>query len=343
MISPSGLQIQLLVITIAISFVFETVMDDTLQSQKAVAQSDFLRKQINQTNGQPDINSLTTIISSNVITTVVAFGGIISTIFLTFYQIKKRQEEKTSEHNNSLEYDYSINLRRRRSRAYVRLWELTQIRYSIDSSVYEIEKHKTSLSDWYYDKGHGMLLTEHSQKLFYNFKKNIEDLAKNWNESTTKRVDIKSIEAIARALRTNLLKDVGTRTSLRNLPSYNELIIQEPKEKDDRIHTKYLEFKYAFFGNLDLDLSNKNILFLITNLDNNDPIYADWQLRMTLNLGEWYTFLWYHKEPVKGQLLNPGRYSVRITISDILSSEIHFELLKDLKPEIKNNTLENNL
>ena len=188
-----------------------------------------------------------------------------------------------------------------------------------------------------------MLLTEHSQKLFYNFKKNIEDLAKNWNESTTKRDDIKSIEAIARALRTNLLKDVGTRTSLRNLPSYNELIIQEPKEKDDRIHTKYLEFKYAFFGNLDLDLSNKNILFLITNLDNNDPIYADWQLRMTLNLGEWYTFLWYHKEPVKGQLLNPGRYSVRITISDILSSEIHFELLKDLKPGDKNNTLENNL
>jgi hypothetical protein len=291
----------------------------------------------NQTGDQNDKNSLKDIASSNVITTVVAFGGIISTIFITFYQIKKRQEEKTIEHNNSLEFDYSIDLRRRRYENYIGLWELTQIKYSKDSPAYEMENHKKSLSNWYYDKGHGMLLTEHSQKLFYNFKKNIEDISGTWNNLTEEDRDnkIKNIESAASALRTNLLKDVGTRISLRNLPSYNQLIIKDPKQKYDKFHRDCIEFRYAFFGNLDLDLKNKNILFLIMNLDENVPVYADWQFRMTLNLGEWYSFLWNQKDPVGGELLNPGNYSITITISDILSSEIQFQLSDDLILNVK--------
>jgi hypothetical protein len=292
----------------------------------------------NRTSDQNDKNSLKNIVSSNVITTVVAFGGIISTIFITFYQIKKRQEEKTIEYNNSLEYDYSIDLRRRRYENYIGLWELTQIKYSKDSPAYEIENHKKSLSNWYYDKGHGMLLTEHSQKLFYNFKKYIEDISGTWKNLTEEDRDnkIKDIESAASALRTNLLKDVGTRISLRNLPSYNQLIIKDPKQKYDKFHGDCIEFRYAFFGNLDLDLKNKNILFLIMNLDENVPVYADWQFRMTLNLGEWYFFLWNQKGLVDGELLNPGNYSITITISDILSSEIQFQLSEDLILNVKN-------
>jgi hypothetical protein len=182
------------------------------------------------------------------------------------------------------------------------------------------------LSEWYFDKGHGMLLTEHSQKLFYNFKETIEDLSKNWYKIPIEERDgkIKNIKDIASALRTSLLKDIGTRASLRNLPSYDELAIQEPKEKDG-IYIKYLEINYAFFGNLDLNLKNKNILFLITNLDKNEPIDALKEQGMTLEIGKWYSFKWYYKKSFKEEL-KPGKYSIRITISDIITSERDFKL-----------------
>jgi hypothetical protein len=287
---------------------------------------EFLYALTNQTKGQTDKNSLTTIISSNVIPSAAAIIAPVATILLTFYNIKKRQQEQTIAHNNSLEYDYSIDLRRRRSEAYVGLWELTQIKYSKYSWVCELENQETSLSEWYFDKGHGMLLTEHSQKLFYNFKETIEDLSKNWYKIPIEERDgkIKNIKDIASALRTSLLKDIGTRASLRNLPSYDELAIQEPKEKDG-IYIKYLEINYAFFGNLDLNLKNKNILFLITNLDKNEPIDALKEQGMTLEIGKWYSFKWYYKKPFKEEL-KPGKYSIRITISDIITSERDFKL-----------------
>jgi hypothetical protein len=281
----------------------------------------------NQTNAQNETNekNFSTLISS-LTAIIVAIIAPVGTILLAFDQNKKRQKAQTTAHNNNLEYNYSIDLRQRRSRAYIGLWELTQIKFCEESSTYEIDNHLTSLSNWYYDKGHGMLLTEHTQKLFYNFKHNMEDLTINWDniEINNKTTEINYIQDISSALRTSLLKDIGTRASLRNLPSYDELAIQEPKEKG-WIYNKYLEINYAFFGNLDLDLKNKNILFLITNLDKNEPINTAKELGMTLELGKWYSFKWYYKRPFKEEL-KPGKYSIRITISDIITSEREFEL-----------------
>jgi hypothetical protein len=344
-------------------------------------------------------------------TVVAAFITAVFSIFLAFHQYKKGKQLQTIEHENRLEYDYSVDLRKRRLKTYVSLWELTDVKVDENSHRHHLTRYKDDLSYWYYYKGNGMLLTEASQKLFYAFKEEIGNLADKWNklyneeEIRTEQSDIlekinqldakikkleqgnptlnkgkiidklkesstlnkekdnddieiskmlvglrkklglnwdklneiektgtflryrevKRIKSMASGLRTALLRDVGTRGELTNLPIYNELFVNEPKEHDGR-----LEVEYRFLGNNAVVLKNKQIILQIINLDNNilvDVVVKKYNIKLKrkvkLEPGDFGTF-----ELENKKLMECGNYSARI-VADVIVNNREFLIISE--------------
>jgi hypothetical protein len=111
----------------------------------------------------------------NLITAAGVIGGAFVTGFFLLRQRKGQQKDllklEYTQQKNRLELEYDISLRKKRTKAYNQLWALTSV--ELEPNYYTLDKLKTwknELHDWYYEDGNGMLLSEHSQKLYHNFK-----------------------------------------------------------------------------------------------------------------------------------------------------------------------------
>lgn len=163
----------------------------------------------------------------------------------------------------------------------------------------------------------------------------LEELKKkqcsNWNDSNYEKntetflryKKVKGIEKMASGLRSSLLKDIGTRSELRNLPLYNEIFIEEPLKVVIPYHQEYLEFEISFFGSQILDLKNKEILLQITDLDTNEPKGVEGYYQENLKPGQKFSVKWY-----PSSTLEPGNYSVRI-VANVVTSKSEFIIISE--------------
>lgn len=133
-------------------------------------------------------------IVENIITAFGVIGAAAVTAITVLHQRKGQQNDllklEYAQQKNRLELEYDINLREKRTSAYEKLWELTRVElqpnhYTMDKLL----KWKDDLRDWYYKDGHGVLLSEHSQKLYHNFQnrllgKSIRSLENNFKIDT---------------------------------------------------------------------------------------------------------------------------------------------------------------
>lgn len=225
-------------------------------------------------NSEDPINNYDKELLTTATAIVAALIGASATIYVGFNQYKKTKELQSAQHYDTLEYDYNVKLRDQRIKVYPCLWSLTHIGFDVNSNDYEFLDRAQALTNWYFEDGNGMLLTEPSQKLWHNFKNSVRDMQNNWNflypEERESQIDI--IKKTASGLRTSLLRDVGTRGELKNLPSYDMIIIKKIHTRVDSENQEYhilkrVDYKCAIKE--PIKLKNNQIVLQITDLDVN--------------------------------------------------------------------------
>ncbi len=137
----------------------------------------------------------------------LVFGGVV-TYFLTQSKIKRE-----------LESEYDSDLRKRRMESYKKIWELFVVlpQYGTeekDATYADVWQLSVNLKEWYFKEG-GIFLSEDCRKAFGELQEFLGAKVAGQYGSTQKvgLVQYEEIRKKCSAFRTQLLKDIGTRSA----------------------------------------------------------------------------------------------------------------------------------
>ncbi len=198
--------------------------------------------------------------------------------------------------------------------SYEKLWALTRV--ELQPNYYtkdKLLKWQEDLRNWYYKDGNGMLLSEHSQKLYHNFQdrllnKSITSLENDFMTGapiTSKNTDkflkqdlVKELNKFSSGLRSSLTIDIGGREDPKISYTYGNLKIIEPKmnTNDWSIDTSsdYQRFVVLYTGTKKIDLKDGNAYMIIKDIDNwkHIKLIDDVNLPPILEPNKELTFIW---------------------------------------------------